>query len=151
MSEVPSFRYKGARALTILHERELKEFAATWKEAKAAGVELPAVRNPDYENFDKLLYHVIFRAREIMIWICAKLELPDPKFEPLPEDLEQQIDDYLERLLIQFREPLVEVRGKEFYFKTYTSDWNTDYCIDAMMEHLVVHPMRHTLQLRQLL
>ncbi len=137
--------------MTILHEREIRLFVDTWKKAKEAGVELPPVKNPDYENFDKLLHHVVFRARENMIWICRQLQLPDP--DPVPEAalLDDTADEYLDRLLMQMRTPLREVRGKEFYFKTYRSEWNTDYCIDAMLEHLVLHAMRHTLQLEGLL
>jgi hypothetical protein len=151
MNDMPTFRYGGARALTILHEKELRGFVDIWKKAKAAGVKLPAVKNPDYENFDRLLFHVVFRARENMIWVCNNLKLPDPQFESVPDDLDNQIDQYLDRLLLQFRLPLVDVRGREFYFRTYTSEWKTEYCIDAMMEHLVIHAMRHTLQLKELL
>lgn len=153
MNDMPEFRYGGARALTILHERELSRFVEVWNKAKAAGVVLPPVKNPDYKNFDRLLYHVVFRAWENMNWICEQLQLPDPNLEPVPEPevLDGAVDQYLDRLLPQMRTPLTEVRGKEFYFKTYTSAWNTDYCIDAMMEHLVLHAMRHTLQLEGLM
>lgn len=153
MSEMPEFRYRGARALLILHEREMRQFVNAWKEVKPSGVSLPESKNPGYASFDRLLHHVFFWARENMIWICEKLELPDPQIDEVPEPgkVEAEADKYLERLLEQFRKPLTEVRGKEFYYKTYRSKWDTDYCIDAMLEHLVLHPMRHRFQLEQLM
>ncbi len=153
MSELPEFRYGGARVLTIMYEQELLRFVDTWKKAKAAGVTLPSINNPDYKNIEELLYHVVFRARDNMVWICQNLELPDPQLEPVPDaaELAGQVDDYLGRLSLQMRTPLKDEPGRSFYFKTYTSAWRTDYCIDAMLEHMVIHPMRHRFQLEQLL
>ena len=153
MSDIPEFRYGGARALTILHEKELRLFVETWKKAREVGVTLPPVKNPDYESLEQLLHHVVFRARDNMIWICRQLELPEPQLDPVPgaAALGGQVDDYLDRLLPQLRTPLVEVPGRQFYFKTYPSAWKTDYCIDAMLEHLVMHPLRHRFQLETLM
>ena len=65
--------------------------------------------------------------------------------------IEAEVDDYLEHLLQQWRKPLVEVRGKRFYQPVYTAPWNVDYCIDALLEHALVHPMRHRFQLQELM
>ena len=153
MSDMPEFRYRGARALMILQEKELRLFVDTWKKAKEVGVTLPPTKNPDYESFDQILHHVVFRARDIMLWICKSLELPEPPFDPVPgaAELEHRVDGYLDRLLLQMRTPLTGVPGRDFYFKTYTSAWRTDYCLDAMLEHLVIHPMRHRFQLEELM
>jgi hypothetical protein len=153
MNDLPEFKYGGARALTLLHEKELRCFVDTWKKAREVGVTLPPVKNPDYESFEQILHHVVFRTRDNMIWICQQLGLPDPQLDPVPEksELANRVDDYLDRLLPQLRTPLAEVPGRQFYFKTYTSAWKTDYCIDAMLEHMVMHPMRHRFQLENLM
>jgi hypothetical protein len=153
MSDLPEFKYGGARALIILHEKELRLFVKAWKQARKVGITLPPVKNHDYESFEQMLYHVVFRARDYMNWICRQLELPDPQLEPIPEipELMNRIDEYLERLLPQLRKPLVDVPGREFYIKTYTSPWKTAYCIDAMLEHMVMHPIRHRFQLETLM
>jgi uncharacterized damage-inducible protein DinB len=153
MSEMPEFRYRGARALTILHEQEIRLCVEVWRKAKAAGFKLPESKNPDYVSLEKLLCHVFYWARENMNWMCEKLELPDPQIDAVPEaaEIEAKADEYMEHLLEQFRKPLTEVRGRDFYYRTYTSKWKTDYCIDAMLEHLVMHPMRHRFQLEELL
>jgi hypothetical protein len=33
----------------------------------------------------------------------------------------------------------------------YPSRWQTRYCIDAMLEHAVMHPIRHAFQLEELM
>jgi len=47
-----------------------------------------------------------------MVWICEKLELPDPEIKPVPatDSVEAEVDRYLEHLLQQWAKPLTEVR-----------------------------------------
>jgi hypothetical protein len=153
MSEMPEFRYRGARALTFLHEEEMRKFIDTWKEAKAAGVTVPEPKGNDYSSLETLLIHVLNWGQKNFCWICENLDVDVPDFKPVPspENIEAEVESYFAHLKQLWRTPLTEVRGKEFYFKTYTSYWRTEYCMDAMMEHLVLHPMRHRLQLLQLL
>lgn len=33
----------------------------------------------------------------------------------------------------------------------YPSRWKTLYCVDAMLEHAVMHPIRHAFQLEELM
>ena len=150
---MPEFTYRGARALTILHEKELYKFVTTWKKAKAAGVVLPESKKPDYQSMDTLLHHVFFWAREYMIWMCEKLQLPDPQIPPLPDAqaIEAEIDQYMVPFFAQYAKPLIGLPVKVFYFPTYQTTWKVDYCIDSMLEHLVVHAMRHAFQLEELM
>jgi hypothetical protein len=153
MKELTDFRYRGARAVILLHEKELRQFVETWKTAKALAVVLPETKDPNYVSLTALLRHVMHSARGYIVWICEKLELPDPQIRPAPdvEVIEAEVDDYLEHLLQQWRKPLVEVRGRRFYQPAYTAPWNVDYCIDAVLEHALVHPMRHRFQLQELM
>jgi hypothetical protein len=50
-----------------------------------------------------------------------------------------------------WREPLRAVGGEHFDRPEYASSWGTLYCIDAMLEHAVMHPLRHRFQLEELL
>ena len=153
MDKTIQFRYRGARACTILHEEALRGFVEIWKKAKAAGVTLPETKDQDYASFETLLVHVVSSARNYMVWICEKLELPDPEIKPVPppESVETEVDRYLEHLLQQWEKPLTEVRGRQFYNPTFTARWNVNYCIDAMLEHAVMHPTRHRFQLEELM
>ena len=83
--------YGGARALISLHEIHLREFVDTWRQAKAAKVNLPQTDNPNYESLEALLFHVFRAARGYMTWACERLELPDPEIRSTPEPSELSI------------------------------------------------------------
>ncbi len=152
MSDLDRYRYRGARALVLLHERYLREFVETWREARAAGLELPPSEDPAYVSMEMLLAHVLAAGRSYMVWICEKLELPDPEIEKPPpvDEIEAEAWVYLEHLLERWRLPLVEV-SEEACDQTFPSRWDVLYSIDAMLEHAVIHPVRHTFQLRELM
>jgi hypothetical protein len=147
------FKYNGARSMVIMHELHLKSFLNSWKEAKKINLPLPKTDNPDYKSLETLLYHVFRAARGYMTWMCEKLSLPDPEIKPIPKPdvIEKEADEYLVHLLEKWRTPLAEVPIDKFEHGTYTSRWGTDYCIDAMLEHAVMHPIRHEFQLRNLI
>jgi uncharacterized damage-inducible protein DinB len=150
--QLDNYRYRGARALVLLHEKHLRSFLTTWREAKATGVALPETDHWAYRSLETILGHVLAAARGYMVWMCKQLGLPDPGIDPIPEDdeLEAKVDAYLEHLLARWREPLAEVEPARFD-EVYPSNWQVPYCIDAMLEHAVMHPIRHQFQLEELL
>lgn len=153
MTTFPDHRYPGARALVELHELHLRSFLETWRRARAADVTLPETDDPDYASLPTLLRHVLGAAAGYMRWICQQLDLPDPGLNPSPpsESIEQSADEYLEHVLDRWRSPLVDVPPESFDRPTYPSTWKIDYCIDAMLEHAVMHPIRHQFQLKNLI
>jgi hypothetical protein len=88
-----------------------------------------------------------------MLWICEKLELPDPEIVETPsvEIIETDAERYLDHLLMQWRKPLTEVPRERFFKPEYTTRWGVQYCIEAMLEHAVLHPIRHHFQLEELM
>ena len=153
MSSLPTYSYRGARALVLLHEQQLRKFLETWRKAKAVGVSLPKTDDSDYQSMETLLRHVLRAARGYMTWICEKLELPDPAIEPTPEadKIEEQADQYIDHLVDRWRTPLAAILEEQFHTLEYESRWGVSYCIDAMLEHAVVHPIRHQFQLVELM
>jgi uncharacterized damage-inducible protein DinB len=153
MAELSGYRYRGARACVLLHERAMREFLETWRRARAAGLTLSVDDDPDYASLPALLQHVLSSARGYMTWICKQLSLPDPEIEPAPavESVEDEAERYVEHLVERWSTPLTEVRGRDFYRPVHASAWKTEYCIDAMLEHAVMHPTRHTFQLREMM
>jgi hypothetical protein len=153
LAELTGYSYLGARSLVLLHEHHLREFLVTWKKAKAAGVALPPTDDPSYVSMAALLRHVLRAARGYMTWMCQVLELPAPEIQPTPEvdRIEAESDTYLEHVLDGWRTPLKEIPEQQFHEPTYPSRWKVQYCIDAMMEHAVMHPIRHSFQLRELM
>ncbi len=137
----------------LLHEEQLRRFLETWKRAKAASVVLPATADPDYISLDALLRHVLGAARGYMTWMCEVLDLPDPEIHatPDPAALSADANTYLEHVLEKWRAPLQDVSDDRLETPEYPSRWKTRYCIDAMLEHAVMHPVRHAFQLEELM
>ncbi|MBI5059927.1 hypothetical protein HZB60_09155 [candidate division KSB1 bacterium] len=152
LHDLQHYAYRGARAMVILHDQELRKCLVTWRAAKAAGIPLPKTDDPDYQSKEHLLHHILRAARGYLSWMCEMLGLPDPGLPTAPEPavVEREAEAYLEQLLTAWREPLAGVAEPRFD-ETYKSRWGVDYCIDAMLEHAVMHPLRHRFQLEELL
>ena len=67
----------------------------------------------------------------------------------MPADLPAQLDGYLAHVLDRWDGPLRALTEDEADRPVYPSRWGTGYCIDAMLEHAVMHPIRHELQLER--
>ncbi|MDF1838564.1 MAG: hypothetical protein P1V35_11910 [Planctomycetota bacterium] len=147
------YKYSGAKALVELHALHLREFLGVWRSAKTAGVQLPDTSDTDYDSLEHVLRHTLGAAAGYMNWICRKLELPNPGIKRAPgiDTIEAQAEAYVEHVLERWQEPLVEVEQSKFEPKTYASTWGTHFCIDAMLEHAVMHPIRHSHQLNRLM
>jgi hypothetical protein len=136
-----------------MHEAAMREFVETWRKAKRANLKLPATEDPDYASLDLLLRHVLNSCRNYLVWMCEKLNLPDPAINPPPavERVEKEADTYVEHLNACWRLPLVAIDEEAMSRPSYKSRWNMDYPIEAMLEHALVHPQRHTFQLEELM
>ncbi len=148
------YKSRAARALVLLHEKHLRECLEVWKQAKAANLKLPETDNENYRSLETLLEHIFAAPRGYLVWICKNLELPDPDIRPTPgaDTIEAEADGYLEHLLERWSLPLVDVEEEKLYNPEYASNGGTHHhCIDIMLEHAVMHPVRHTFQLRELL
>lgn len=148
-----NYKYKGAEALIHLHEEHLLSFIKIWETAKKTNLKLPITDDSDYQSLEHLILHVVRSSRGYIMWICEKLNLSEPKIDVLPkfEQIEKTIDNYASHLLEEWKIPLVNVEEKRFFDLTYKSNWGTDYCIEAMLEHAVMHPIRHEYQLKKIL
>jgi hypothetical protein len=152
LQEVNRYQYRGAGAMVRLHERHLRVFVATWLEAKVINVRLPETHDPNYESLETLLRHVLAAARSYMTWMCEQLALTDPNITEAPstETIERDLDAYIEHLFERWQLPLKDV-PEAVFGNVYTSRWGVAYSIDAMLEHAVMHPIRHEFQLRNLI
>ena len=151
-TQLPGYRYRGARILILLHERELRSCLAAWRRAKEAGITLPQTDDPNYESLHTLLLHILRCPRSYMTWMTEKLGLPNPGIEQAPpvERIEQDAESFMEHVLDRWRLPLKDVEEKRFD-QTYISQWGIQFSIESMLEHAVVHPMRHAAQLEALM
>lgn len=143
------FNYKGAWALIELHKKHILSFVNTWKKANTSNIKLPETDDEWYVSMNMLLRHILNSARGYIMWIHKNLDLPDPEIDCVPEALELQFkyQSYLDHLLAKWGTGLIDVPMEKFFMEVFTSNWGTDYCIEAMLEHAVMHPVRHEYQL----
>lgn len=154
MSSHHSYRSRAVRAMVILHEEHLRRFVQAWKLAQASSAKLPPSDDPAYASLEDLGKHVLSAARGYLVWICKVLELPDPAVRPAPgvDAMISHADDYLEHVLDRWRDsPLKDIADDQLETPEYQSNWQSRYCIDSMLEHAVMHPIRHTFQLDELM
>ncbi len=148
------FKSRGVRSLVELHEQELRDFVATWKRFVAAGKPMPdAQGDADYESPERLVAHVQGAARSYLLWIWEMLEQP---IEGLPLVRDQavivpQLDAFMAETLDGWRRHLAPLDNDRVSGKQYLSRWGELHTIEQMLEHAVVHPMRHRIQLARIL
>jgi hypothetical protein len=153
LSDLQSYKYRGARALLLVHEGALHSFLMTWRKARAAGITLPVSTNPSYQSMDHLLFHTLGAPRTMMRWICKKLELPDPDISEPPaiEKIEAEAEWYVTYLLGKLREPLVDIEPARFNDRVFETTRKIPLTVESMLEHLVLHAIKHEFQLQELL
>lgn len=146
------FKYPGAFVLIDLHDKHMRSFTETWKKAKMKNAVLPETDDPDYESLDILLLHLLRSSRNYITWICANLELPDPEIRPETSitKINSDLDGYLNHLLEKWRSPLINVEKEKYWYPNYNTKWGPEFNIEAMLEHAVMHPVRHEYQLERL-
>ena len=153
MSSDLKYRSRAVRAMVQLHDEHLRQFVHTWRLSVASSVSLPQTADPAYASLGTLGRHVLSAAAGYMTWMCEVLALPDPGIHSAPDAaaIFREAEDYMEHVLERWREPLSEVPDDRLETPEYASQWQTRYCIDSMLEHAVMHPIRHSFQLNELL
>lgn len=151
--ELDAYAARGARALVLLHEIHLRQCLSVWKQAKAADLKLPPADAEPYRSLDHLLQHILGAAKQYMVTMCQLLDLPDPEVDPVPElaVVAAKADIYTEHLLERWRLPLATVPDERLEPPPELYIPGMPYWIDAMLEHAVMHPIRHEFQLKELL
>ena len=148
------FRSRGVRSLVELHERELREFVAVWRRFIASGKPMPdADGDPDYESAEHLVAHVQRAARGYLLWIWEVLERPIEDL-PLVRDraaIVPRLDEFMAETLDGWRRHLAPLESGQLAPKQYLSRWGEPHTVEQMLEHAVVHPMRHRIQLERIL
>jgi hypothetical protein len=119
----------------------------------ASSVSLPPSDDPAYASLATLGQHVLGSAGGYMVWMCEVLKLPDSGIRPAPDAaaIVRDAEEYMEHVLERWRVPLWDVANEQLETPEYRSRWQTRYCIDAMLEHAVMHPIRHAFQLDELM
>ncbi len=154
MSGAPEFASRAVRSLVELHEFEMRRFFETWDRFIVSGAPMPEARgDPDYQSPDHLVAHIARGARNYLTWIGEQLGRPvkdvDPETDPLK--IAPRVRPFVEEVLAAWRRHLPAVQDAELEPATYKSRWGVQMTIESMLEHAVVHPMRHRIQLESIL
>ena len=148
------FASRAVRSLVELHDAELRAFVATWKRFKAASLPMPEAHgDADYESAERLVTHVQGAARGYLTWIREVLGDPITDLEVVrdPQVVVPRLDAYLEETLAAWPRHLAALVDAQLAPATYRTRWGEMFTVDQMLEHAVVHPMRHRIQLERLL
>ena len=148
------FKSRAVQSLVELHDKELRAFVATWRRLVASGKPMPEARgDASYQSAEHLVAHVQGAARSYLLWIRLQLEKPIEDL-PLTRDpavIVPRLDAFLEETLDGWRRHLAPLEDEELAPRQYISRWGEPHTIEQMLEHAVVHPMRHRIQLERIL
>jgi hypothetical protein len=147
------FKSNAVRSCLELHESELRRFLETWERFRASGAGLPKSDDPSYESPDHLKGHVLRSARNYLTWIgeCVKRPVADVDLDTDLLSVAGKGRAFMEEVLAAWRRHLAALEDRELAPEMFTSRWGEPYNVEQMLEHAVVHPMRHRIQLERLM
>jgi len=148
------FKSRAIRSLLELHEAELRAFLATWRRYARAGVPMPEANgDEDYESIDRLGTHVLKAARSFLVRITEWLGRPASDLDMAEDvqDLTARADEFAEALLAAYQRHLAFATDEEMGAWVHKTRQGNPISIEMLLEHAVVHPMRHRVQLERIL
>jgi uncharacterized damage-inducible protein DinB len=153
VTQTASYRSAGARVLVGMHERELRHFLDVWRQADERDLTLPETDDPSYASREELLVHVLACAAGYLMWICEQRGKQPPDLDRSPDSagFDARADAYIADVFDAWNAHLLDLTEEEANSPAYESRWGVPYCLDAMLEHAVMHPVRHTHQLQALM
>ncbi len=147
------FKSNAVRSCVELHEIELRRFFDVWETFRASGTPMPATDDPSYQSAEHLGGHVFRSARNYLTWIGEFVGRPVTDVDPDTDaaSIAGKSRVFVDGVLLAWRRHLTLLEDRELAPATRKSRWGEDYNIEQMLEHAVVHPMRHRIQLERLM
>jgi uncharacterized damage-inducible protein DinB len=147
------FKSNAVRSCVELHEIELRRFCDVWETFRASGIPLPKTDDPSYQSAEHLGGHVFRAARNYLTWIGECVKRPATDLDPDTDLVRIALKGraFVDEVLAAWRRHLSLLEDAELAPTAYKSRWGEDYNIEQMLEHAVVHPMRHRIQLERLM
>ncbi|HEV2104821.1 MAG TPA: DinB family protein [Candidatus Eisenbacteria bacterium] len=148
------YRSRAVRSLVELHEREMRAFLETWKRFAAAGAPMPEAHGDEsYESRERLAGHVLMAARGYLVrigeWVSRPVTDVDTSQDPL--EVVRRAQDFADHVLGAYRRHLSQVTTEELEPQSHKTRWGDLMSVEMLLEHAVVHPMRHRIQLERIL
>jgi uncharacterized damage-inducible protein DinB len=137
-----------------LHEREMRSFLEVWKRFVASDLPMPeAYGDKSYENRERLAGHVLMAARGYLTrigeWVGRPVSDVDGSQDPY--EIVGRAAAFADDLLAAYRRHLAEITSEELEPQVHRTRWGDLMSVENLLEHAVVHPMRHRIQLERIL
>jgi uncharacterized damage-inducible protein DinB len=152
--EIMEFRSRAVRSLVELHEREMQSFLEVWKRFVAANLPMPEAHGDEsYEDRERLAGHVLMAARGYLIRIGEWVGRPvtDLDASQDPYEIVKRAPEFGDAVLGAYRRHLSEVTDQEMDQQVHRTRLGNLMSVEMLLEHAVVHPMRHRIQLERIL
>jgi len=148
------FRSRAVRSLVELHEREMRSFLELWKRFVAANLPIPEAHGDEsYENRERLLGHVLMAARGYLTrigeWVGRPVSDVDASKDPY--EIAGRAAAFADEVLEAYPRHLAAITIEELEPQTHKTRWGDVMSVENLLEHAVVHPMRHRIQLERIL
>jgi len=148
------FRSRAVRSLVELHESEMRSFLQVWKRFVASDLPMPEAHGDEsYENRERLAGHVLMAARGYLTRIGEWVGRPvsDVDGSQDPHEIVRRASEFADHVLSAYRRHLAEVSNEELEPQVHRTRWGDLMSVENLLEHAVVHPMRHRIQLERIL
>ena len=149
-----SFRSRAVRSLVELHESEIRSFLQVWKRFVASGLPMPEAHGDEsYEDRERLAGHALMAARGYLTRICEWVGRPvsDVDGSQDPREIASRASEFADDVLSAYRRHLAEISNEELEPQVHRTRWGDLMSVENLLEHAVVHPMRHRIQLERIL
>ena len=148
------FRSRAVRSLVELHEHELRSFLQVWQRFVEANLPMPEAHGDEsYASRERLAGHVLIAARGYLTrigeWVSRPVTDVDGSQDPL--DIAARRSRFADDLLAAYRRHLAVVTVEELEPQNHRTRWGELMSVEMLLEHAVVHPMRHRIQLERIL
>ena len=148
------FKSRAVRSLVELHEREMHSFLEVWDRFTAAGSPMPEAHGDDsYQSREHLIGHVLMAARGYLTrigeWVGRPVDDVDAGKDP--REIAGRAAAFSEEILAAYRRHLANITTEELEPQTHRARWGDLMSVEMLLEHAVLHPMRHRIQLERIL
>ena len=148
------YRSRAVRSLVELHEREMHSFLQLWEKFVASGRPIPEAHGDEtYENRERLLAHVLMAARGYLTrigeWVGRPVTDVDDSKDPY--EIAGRASEFASQVLAPYPRHLASITTEELEPQLHRARWGDLMSVENLLEHAVVHPMRHRIQLERIL
>ena len=148
------YRSRAVRSLVELHEVEMRAFLEVWKRFAAANAPMPEAHGDEsYASRERLAGHVLMAMRgylrRIGEWIGRPVTDLDASEDPA--EIMTRAAKFADEVLAAYPRYLAEITNEELEKQAHRTRWGDLMSVEMLLEHAIVHPMRHRIQLERIL